>query len=333
MFMFRQDYLRLMKVATGYRESKILLVANDLDLFTLLSQKSRSAEDLALQIHVEPRPLSILMNALVAMGFLSKENECFRNMGISERFLAQGSADYMGHFIKQSHIRWNQYNKLAETLKPGYVSAMQFNSPEDERNFTQSFIWGLDNVGHNTAAAVAQSLDLSCIRRMLDIGGGAATYSIAFAKQNPELTSVLIDLPLALEVARENIRLHELDDRIITMEGSYWELDYGTDYDLIWISNIIHGLGEAENEKLIAKAAQGLLPNGKLIVHDLLFMDDNYTFPYQAALFSVQMLAHSDNGRCYAAKEVQQWMIRAGLKKVHRIELESGFNMVVGSKA
>jgi cyclopropane fatty-acyl-phospholipid synthase-like methyltransferase len=331
--MFRQDYFQLMKLATGYRESKILLVANDLDLFTMLSQKSQTAEDLAAQLQLEERPLSIIMNALVAMGLLSKEGECYRNKGIFERYLVKGSPDYIGQFLKQTNMRWNQFNNLAESLKPGYAPHQKFNSLDEERNFTQSYIWGLDNLGHNTAAAIAWSLDLSSVQRMLDIGGGAATYSIAFAKRNPKLTSILVDLPLTLEVARENIQRHGLNDRIIAMEGSYWELDFGANYDLVWMSNIVHGLGEAENARLIAKSARALLPEGKLVVHDMFLEDDSRTFPYNAALFSVNMLAHHGNGRCYTVKEVQQWMIQAGLKDVRRTKLELGSDLITGSKS
>jgi ubiquinone/menaquinone biosynthesis C-methylase UbiE len=330
--MIQQDYFRLMKVATAYRESKILLVANDLELFTILSHQSMSAENLALKLQVEPNPLSILMNALVAMGFLSKEKEHYRNTGISDKYLVQGKLDYMGHFLKQSHIRWNQFNHLAESLQPGYAPIQTFESIDEERRFTHSWIWGLDNLGHNAAASIAQSLDLSGVRRMLDIGGGAATYSIAFAKRNPELICVLLDLPVALEVARENIKRHGLDDRIQTMEGSYWKLDFGTDYDAVWMSNILHGLAQEENENLMAKSANALLPDGRLIVHDMFFTDDSHTNPYYPALFSVQMLAHHGKSRCYSLKEVQEWMIRAGLSNVRRTTLDSGFDLMAGSK-
>jgi cyclopropane fatty-acyl-phospholipid synthase-like methyltransferase len=273
------------------------------------------------------------MNALVAMGFLSKKNGHYRNMEISDKYLVQGKPDYMGHFLKQSHIRWNQFNRLAESLKPGYSPAQMFQSFEEERDFTHSFIWGLDNLGHNTAASIARSLDLSGVRRMLDVGGGAATYSIAFAEQNPDLVCVLLDLPLALEVARENIQLHGLSNRILTMEGSYWELDFGADHDLVWMSNIIHGLAEDENARLIAKSANALSANGRLIVHDMLFADDSHTFPYYPALFSVQMLAHHGKGRCYSIKEVQEWMTKAGLRNVRQITLEFGFDLLAGSKS
>jgi hypothetical protein len=308
-------------------------MANDLELFARLSNEPQSAEALALQCQLEPRALGILMNALVAMGFLSKRNGYYRNTDIAERYLIKGSPDYMGQFLKQSSLRWNRFGNLAEALKPGYAPDQLFHSLEEERDFTHSFIWGLDNIGHNAAAAIAQSLDLSGVRRMLDIGGGAAAYSIAFSKRNPKLTSVLVDLPLAQEVARDNIQRHGLSDRIIPMEGSYWELDFGADYDLAWMSNIIHGLGETENARLIAKSADALLPEGRLIVHDMFLFDDSCTFPYQAALFPVQMLAHHGNGRCYAAKEVQEWMTHAGLKNMHRIQMDSGPDLMAGVKS
>ena len=50
----------------------------------------------------------------------------------------------------------------------------------------------MDNIGWERAERAAKKLDLSDVKKMLDITGGAATYSIAFAKENPKLIYVVL---------------------------------------------------------------------------------------------------------------------------------------------
>jgi SAM-dependent methyltransferase len=329
--MSKPGYIRLMRLAMGFRESKILLVANDLGLFERLFE-GRSVEDLAHQLSVDSRALSVLMNAMVAMGILDKEKDRYFNQEIAERYLVKGSPDYLGDFFKFLSLCWRQWDDLAQALKPGYTPAKIYDSPEEELNFNQTFIWGMDNSAKERAERIAEVLDLSAVHHMLDLGGGAATYSIAFAKKNPQLNAVVLDLPLPLLVARENIRGHGLGDRVRTLEGSYWDLDYGSGYDLVWISQVIHALDESQGAKLVRKAAKALLPGGRLIVHDS-HLNDDFTSPYHAALFSALMLALTEKGRCYAAKEIEEWMNQAGLKNVSRIELDAESDMVVGIRS
>jgi len=65
-------YLRLIKLAAGFRESKIILVANEFDLFTALSEKQLRSSEAAEKIQADTRALAVIMDALVAMGFLIK---------------------------------------------------------------------------------------------------------------------------------------------------------------------------------------------------------------------------------------------------------------------
>ena len=53
------------------------------------------------------------------------------------------------------------------------------------------------------SAVLPHGADFSGRRRLLDVGGGPGTYSIALVQQTPGLTSTVLDLPGVLEVTRE----------------------------------------------------------------------------------------------------------------------------------
>lgn len=323
------NFLRIMRLAGGFQESKILMTANDLDLFSEVSAGCCSGEDLAAKLQVNARALMILMNALVAMGLLRKENGCYRNTELADRHLVKNGSEYLGDFIKLMNTQWEGYGNLGEVVMTGYLNQKGKVPNEKNSSYVRSYIWGMDNMGRDRARRIARTLDLSLVNKMLDVGGGAATYSIEFAKRNPQLTSVVLDLPATLDVARENIGRNGVGDRVITQACSYWDMDYKSDFDLVWISQIIHGLGEKQVAELIQRSANAVAPKGRLIVHDS-FLDEDCSSPYHAAVFSVFMLAVTEHGRCYSVKEVEQWINSAGLADVHRVPLDAETEMVVG---
>jgi cyclopropane fatty-acyl-phospholipid synthase-like methyltransferase len=228
-------------------------------------------------------------------------------------------------------MQWKDYGNLGEIIKTGCMKQGPYSPDIKDDSFVRAYIWGMDNMGKERARRIAEILDLSSATKLLDVGGGAATYSIAFAKKNPQLTSVVLDLPATLAIARENIEQNGFSGRISTQACSYWEMDYKLDFDVVWISQIIHSLGEEQVAELIQRAEAAVAPGGRLIIHDG-FLGMDLASPYHAALFSVYMLAVTEQGRCYSTNEVMAWMMAAGLSKVHCVALDLESEMLVGIK-
>lgn len=320
-----------MRMIMGFRESKILLAANDLDLFTRLDRGVCSVEELSAQMKVDAHALGILMDALTAMGILSKNGATYDNREMTRTYLVKGSPHYQGQFLSFLNYCYRQLSTLEERLMPaGTGKSLPFVSG-DESRFARVYAWGMDNVAKERAERIARHLDLADAEKILDLGGGAATYSMAFASMNPRLTAVVLDLPPTLEIARENIKLNGLCHRIRFLAGSYWDLDYGSGYDLVWISQVIHSLDEFQGRELIRRGAEALAPGGRLIVHDSLLAEDRAS-PYYAAMFSVFMLALTQGGRCHTVNETRDWLIKAGLQDVCHFAFDSESDLLIGRK-
>ena len=324
-------YFRLLRLSAGFRESKIILAANEFDLFTALSEKKLRSDEISDVIQVNARAVSIIMDALTAMGFLIKENDLYRNSDIPERFLVKGKPEYKGDLLKFMNGSWKHWSNLEETIRTGTVDLEEDLISQSQREYNQIYIRAMDNVGRERAERVARKLDMANVKKMLDIAGGAATYSIAFAKENPRLTSVVLDLQFPLEVASENIEKNGLQDRISTRTESYWDAKYEPEFNLVLISQIIHGLSFKQCAELIKRSVHALVPSGRMIVHDGILAEDR-TFPYHAALFSAYMLATTEQGRSYTFNEVSGWMKDAGLGDIRRIEVDAESELIVGVK-
>jgi cyclopropane fatty-acyl-phospholipid synthase-like methyltransferase len=167
----------------------------------------------------------------------------------------------------------------------------------------QDFICGMENVSRRTSLEVADKLDLSDSRRLLDLGGGPGTAAITFAKANPELEAVVFDLPGPVGIAEKQIARHGLGDRITTHAGDFLTDEMPGGFDVVYIANIIHMLDPGQTRSLLAKAAGALEPGGRLLVKDF-FLDDTRAAPAWTAQFSVNMLVNTEGGKSYTLTEM-----------------------------
>ena len=140
-------YLRLMKLSAGFRESKVILAANEFDLFTELSEKPLRSDEAAEKIQADARALAIIMDTLTAMGFLIKENDFYRNSQVCERYLVKGKPDYQGDLLKFMNGSWKHWGRLEETIKTGVAVHEEDLLNQSRREYNQIYIRAMDNIG------------------------------------------------------------------------------------------------------------------------------------------------------------------------------------------
>ncbi len=309
-------FAELMNVVRGFRPAKILMVATDLKIFDHLEEPLRAA-DLAVRVQADPRALEILLNALAALGLLRKEGELFQNGELTSKYLVRGKDEYRGAIVRHMHHTWWGWSDLEETVKRGHADMAATERwldrvPDPEAEWVRDFIWGMHAIARDLAPQVVPLVDLTGVTRLLDLGGGPATYAIAFAQANPTLRATVFDLPRPIEIARENIARHGLTHRIDTHVGNFLTDDIGSGYDFIWISQILHSHTEEQCRLIIDKSAQALNPGGQMVIQDF-FLNDDRISPLEAALFSVHMLAVTPGGRAYTHREAAAMMVAVGL--------------------
>ncbi|MGO9620881.1 MAG: methyltransferase [Desulfobaccales bacterium] len=308
---------QLMSMARGFQAARMLTVAVDLGVFDFLDQ-ARSAVETAAWLKADARAAGIFLNGLAALGLLVKETDSFHNSEIASRYLVQGKDDYRGAILKHLEQTWERgWNDLRHTVLVGYPQGVEPETWVDTRRSrdeegVQAFIWGMHAIARDLAPQVATKLPLSGVRRLLDLGGGPATYAIAFAQANPDLRATVFDLPAPSEIARENIAKHGLSSRIDILAGNFLRDDIGSSYDFIWISQILHSHDRQQCRLIIRKAAAALVPGGRLAIQEFFLNPDGCT-PPGAALFGVHMLACTPRGQAYTHAEVAGWLQEEGL--------------------
>jgi SAM-dependent methyltransferase len=328
------EFTELMARATGHVEARIVQTAVELAIFDALENSARNAIDVASELMLEPKATALLLNALVALKLLNKRAESFSLSETAAIYLRKRSPQYLGGMIRFEASLWNAWEKLPEAIRSGQPVRPP-NMYQDDPAETETFIHAMDSLvkARGDSEILAGALDWQEVGELLDVGSGPATYPIALCQRFPRLRATILDLPATLKITERFVRAAGLSGRITLMAGDYRSDPLPESYDLILLSNIIHGENSEKNFALFNKVAKCLRPRGRLVVKDHI-LEENRADPPVGAIFSLLMLLTTDGGRCYSFDEIESWMHAAGLEQVRQVDLPPPLtsSLVVGMK-
>jgi len=301
-----------------YWETKILLTAVRLDVFSALDGKPKTARDIAGRLGAHEPTLILLLNALVAMRLLSKDGESYANSATAEKHLVRHSAQYIGHLLLLHVAEWNNWGKLDETIRSGRRSVDR-HVFETDPELGGNVLAVLHRIGQQSGPDLAKRLQLNGPVRFLDLGGGAGTNAIAFCKTYPELVATVFDLPATLRLTEKTVKEAGLESRIALLAGDFNKNGLGGPYDVVLMSDILHYQMFDTNQALVKRVYDHLAPGGRLIIKDR-FLDEAGTGPAWTTAFAVHILVNTQQGSCYKTTDAMQWMTNAGFTSVVEFE-------------
>ncbi|MBI3666298.1 MAG: hypothetical protein HY236_08755, partial [Acidobacteria bacterium] len=204
----------LLQTAREFQESRVLLTAIELDLFTAVGQGGASWE-VSSNLGTDQRATEMLLNALAAMGMLTKQSGVFHNTPVTTRYLVEGSKDDARAAMIHTANLWPRWSTLTDCVRAG--TSVTYEEMEDRgKGWTQAFIAAMHRNAAERAPLVVQAVGSEGVSRMLDVGGGSGAYSIAFAKANEKLQAEVLDLATVVPIAQGHIKKAGLADRVKT---------------------------------------------------------------------------------------------------------------------
>ncbi len=306
---------KLLRTSGAYWESCTLHTAVALEIFSLLGYEYLEAEDLAQKTNSSTRAISVLLNALAAMGLLIKTGDRYANTATANAFLNKSSPHYCGYLIGHHSHLIKAWADLSEAVRNGKPLKKEPYSQEEER---ESFLMGMHNLAMAVAPALAQQVDLRGRKRLLDLGGGPGTYAIFFCMANPRLKATVHDLPETAPFALRTIEQFGQQDRIGFVAGDYIDEDIRGSYDVALLSQILHAEGPDTCQDIIEKTVKVLEPGGLILVHEFI-LGDTLDQPLYPALFSLNMLINTPQGQAYSEAQITQMLSHAGVKDITRL--------------
>lgn len=315
---------RLEQMIRGYMPSRCILTALELDIFAAVGEGA-NAEQIGMRIHANARAVGMLLNALVALGLLSKSGDDYTNTPESARFFVEGSKDNHRSGLLHTANIWHRWSTLTDAVRSGTRVPID----RDTTAWTHNFIAGMQRNAKERAPLVVKALGTAGVRRILDLGGGSGAYSIAFAKACPDVQCEILDLAEVVALTAEYVSQAGVSAQVSVRAGDMLVDGLGSGYEVIMLNAICHMFSEEQNREVFGRARQALLPNGRLVVQDFILNPDK-AGPQHAALFSLNMLVATDSGASYSELEYTDWMKTAGFAEVCRINLPGPSGLIVG---
>ena len=110
----------IMQVGLGFWASKTLLSAIELGLFTELAKQPEDRESIQGRLGLHERGVSDFLDALVALGFLEREDGTYRNTPETDLFLDKAKPSYIGGILEMANDRlFGFWGGLTEALRTG----------------------------------------------------------------------------------------------------------------------------------------------------------------------------------------------------------------------
>jgi len=292
-------------LARSFMQSRILLTAYDLDVFSALGRDWLTSAQVAAALETDPRATDRLLNALAALGLVDKKEGRFANSPLASRFLVKGRAEYMGDLGHAVNL-WQTWSTLTKAVRQGGRVAPRDES-DQAKKWQENFIAAMHQRGLQEAPDLVAQLDLSRVSRILDVGGGSGVFTMALVRAKPGARAVILDLPQTLTLTRRYLDQEGLADKIDLVEGDYLKADFKTGFDLVLISAILHINSPDHNQELFKKSYRALNPGGQVVIREFI-MDQDRTSPAFGAFFALNMLVGTEEGDTYRQSEIEDWL-------------------------
>jgi len=317
----------ILKLARQFMESRILLSAAEMNLFTLLDGMPSTAKNLAGALNADLRGLTILLDALTAMGLLSKKEDMYLSAPDVVPFLTAHSPRSVLPIILHAAHLWESWSDLTPIVKGVGLTKVPESSARDADEL-RAFIGAMHVVGTPMAQKIVKAIQPGSARNMIDVGGASGTYTIAFLKAASEMKATLFDRPEVIQIARERLAGEGMLDRVHLVAGDFYEDELPGGHDLALLSAIIHQNSPMRNVELFRKVLRAILPGGRLIIRDHV-MEPGRTEPKDGTIFAVNMLVNTAGGSTYTFDEIRGWLEEAGFVNVSFLKVGQHMDALV----
>ena len=302
----------------AYQRTEGLKAAIELEVFTAIGEGKTTAAGIAERCGASERGIRILCDFLCVLGFLTKDGERYKLTPDSAAFLDKRSPAYLGGSLEflLSPMLTDGFKDLAGAVRKGGTVASEEGTIAPEHPVWVKFARAMMPMMVMPAQLMAKLVDEKAERRLriLDIAAGHGIFGITFASNNPQAEVVAVDWPNVLDVAKENARQAGVADRYQTIAGSAFDVDYGTGYDVVLLTNFLHHFDPATCETLLRKVHGALVDGGRAVTLEFVPNEDRIS-PPDAAAFSLMMLGSTPAGDAYTFPELERICSAAGFAR------------------
>jgi len=327
----------ILQTGLAFWASKTLLSAVEMEVFTELARGPESLEVLTGRLGLHPRGSRDFLDALVALGFLDREDGSYRNTPSTDLFLDKHKPSYIGGMLEMANKRlYLQWGRLTIALRTG---ERQSEEPGEENLFAalyadparlKGFLKAMTGISRGANLAIASKFPWAKYKTVADCGTAQGDLIVQVALKNTHLQGIGFDLPEVAPIFEEYVEENRLSSRVQFKPGSFFT-DPLPKVDVIMMGHILHDWSLDEKKMLIRKAYEAVPEGGAFIAYDSIIDDDRRKNAF-GLLMSLNMLVETPAGFDYTGADCQGWMKEAGFRETRVEHLVGPDSMVIGIK-
>jgi len=307
----------------GFQRSMAIKAGIELAIFTHIADGATSAAEIAKRCQASERGVRILCDFLVVHGFLTKNDGAYGLEPEAAAFLNQRSPAYMGSMATflLHPMNLDNFKDVAASVRKGGTTSTTHHHQEPDSLVWVEFARSMAPMAGMEGRIVAPIVAGSGPVKVLDIAAGHGLYGINVALANPQAEIFAVDWKKVLEVAVENAGKMGVGSRYHTIPGSAFQVDFGTGFDLVLLTNFLHHFDAPTNIGLLKKIRAAMKPGGRLATLEFVPNDDRVS-PPTAAAFSLIMLSNTEGGDAHTFRELDAMFRAAGFGESRMQDLQ-----------
>ncbi|MEE8349843.1 MAG: methyltransferase [Acidobacteriota bacterium] len=326
-----------MQLGLGFWDSKTLLSAIELGVFSELAKEPLDAKKLRERLGLHPRGARDFFDALVSLGMLRRNGGDYSNTTETDLYLDRAKPSYIGGMLEMANTRlYPFWGALTEALRTGQPQneAKQgeglFEAIYSDPDKLREFLKAMTGLSMGANRAIAEKFPFGDYQTYIDVGTAQGGLPVQVGLAHQHITGGGFDLEVVAPVFKEYVDSFGLAERLRFYPGDFFE-DPFPKADVISMGHILHDWDLEEKRQLIAKAHQALPEGGALIIWESIIDDDRSENAF-GLLMSLNMLIETPGGFDYTGADCCSWLKDAGFQEARVEHLAGADSMVVGIK-
>jgi hypothetical protein len=329
---------KILQTGLAFWPAKTLLSAIEMGVFTELARGPEHLDALSSRLGLHPRSARDFLDTLVALGFLERDGNSYRNTSETDVFLDRKKPSYVGGILEMANHRlYPFWAHLTEALRTG-LPQNEFKSGgpglfetlyADPARLKQ-FLAAMTGISRGANLAIARQFPWKDYGSFVDVGTAQGDLAVQIALANSHLHGTGFDLPEVAPIFEEYVQGNGLADRLRFAPGSFFDHDLPK-ADVVTMGHILHDWDLPTKRLLVRKAFDALPKDGAFIVYEAIIDDERKANAF-GLMMSLNMLIETPGGFDYTGTDCMGWMKEAGFSSTRVEHLVGPDSMVIGIK-
>jgi SAM-dependent methyltransferase len=279
--------------------------SSEVGMLGLLADHGATSSQVADTLGLRETGARRLLDALAALGLASRGPDGRYTSQVEEQVPFDG-------FLEM-------WDSLPGVLRDGRTS-LRLDRPADAQRFYPGLVGLLGEVMAEAARRAAELLARPGLW-VLDVGAGAAPWSLAIVAKEPSCRVTALDLPPVIAVTRQTVEAWGAKDRFEYLAADLFQAELQADaFDLAIVGNVCHLFSPMDNRRLLSRLSGTLRPGGTLAIIDTL-SDGQGT--REQAIYALGLLLRAPEGDVYPLSRYTEWLLDTGYQAVDAARLTS----------